>query len=275
MNKYMIAILLLALFGLAVWVYRYGFDEGLTYRNYDLKDPRIVDPVRIVFLSDLHSNQYGDQQADLMGMVDEAQPDLVILGGDIIDEKMPQGPAQDFLSQIASRYPVFFATGNHEYYEGRGPAMKALVRSYGIPVLEGETRFFDKGQTHLVIAGIDDLIAGQKDAQWQAVSQELEANKGYYRILINHRPESFPLFGHGPIDLMLAGHAHGGQWRIPGLINGVYAPNQGLLPLYAGGYYRNTNDVEMIVSRGLETQKHHVPRIFNPPEVVVIDLKGE
>ena len=70
---------------------------------------------------------------------------------------------------------------------------------------------------------------------------------------------------------MLCGHAHGGQWRLPGLINGIYAPNQGFLPKYAGGQYQE-NDTTMIVSRGLARESTRIPRIFNRPELVIIDL---
>lgn len=264
-----------AILAIGLVISKLGLNNQLTYRQYTIHDQRISTPVRIIFLSDLHSNQYGEQQAQLMEMVDAAQADLIILGGDLLDETMPTGPVEDLLIQLVAKYPVYYATGNHEYYLGRAQAMKDLVANYGIPVLEGKTTYFEKGQTRLAIAGLDDLHSGQYQTQWQTVQDELSTNTTNYRILLNHRPEQFPLLEDGPVDLVLAGHAHGGQWRVPGLLNGLYAPGQGLLPTYVGGLYKSSWGSQMIVSRGLETQIHKVPRIFNPPEIVIIDLEGE
>lgn len=72
-------------------------------------------------------------------------------------------------------------------------------------------------------------------------------------------------------DLVLAGHAHGGQWRIPGVLNGLLAPDQGLLPAYAGGLYA-LEDTTLVVSRGLARESTRVPRLFNPPELVILDV---
>lgn len=96
-------------------------------------------------------------------------------------------------------------------------------------------------------------------------------DNGLYTILLAHRPEWIDLYGTYDFDLVLSGHAHGGQWRLPGLINGVFAPDQGMLPKYAGGKY-GVNGTTMIVSRGLARESTSVPRIFNRPELVVVDL---
>ena len=100
---------------------------------------------------------------------------------------------------------------------------------------------------------------------------ELSQNDNY-TILLSHRPELFELYTTYNFDLVLSGHAHGGQWRIPGILNGVYAPNQGLFPEYAGGEYQD-NGTTMVVSRGLARETTLAPRIFNRPELVIIDLK--
>ena len=91
-----------------------------------------------------------------------------------------------------------------------------------------------------------------------------------YSILVTHRPERVESYAASGFDLIVAGHAHGGQARLPGLINGVYAPNQGLFPNYAGGMYVLTAQTSMVVSRGL--CRNVIPRIFNPPELVIIDI---
>ena len=92
-----------------------------------------------------------------------------------------------------------------------------------------------------------------------------------FNILLIHRPENFEHYADLGFDLVLAGHAHGGQWRIPGLLNGLYCPGEGLFPKYAGGLYQ-IDGTTMIVSRGLAKESNFVPRIFNRPELVIIDI---
>ena len=94
-----------------------------------------------------------------------------------------------------------------------------------------------------------------------------------FTLLLAHRPEFFDVYTQYDFDLVLSGHAHGGQWRIPGLINGLFSPNQGWFPKYAGGRYGEDGTI-MIVSRGLANNVGAIPRIFNPPELVVVEIKG-
>ena len=94
-------------------------------------------------------------------------------------------------------------------------------------------------------------------------------------VLLTHRPERVEDYTGRGFDLVLAGHAHGGQWRLPGLINGLIAPNQGLFPRYAGGRYALDGDTTMIVSRGLARESTRIPRLFNRPELVVVDILPE
>lgn len=98
-----------------------------------------------------------------------------------------------------------------------------------------------------------------------------KADKLFFTLLLAHRPEYIDHYLDYNFDLILSGHAHGGQWRLPGIINGLYAPNQGLFPKYAGGQY-NINGTVFIVSRGLSRESTRIPRIFNRPELVIIDI---
>jgi len=103
-----------------------------------------------------------------------------------------------------------------------------------------------------------------------AATYEPELMKGY-KILLSHRPEHIHTYMNYDFDLILSGHSHGGQIRIPWLLNGLYCPNQGFLPKYAGGHYR-IDATDFIVSRGLSFRKT-LPRVMNPPEVVVITIE--
>ena len=108
--------------------------------------------------------------------------------------------------------------------------------------------------------------------QLNKISEKLDKNS--YKILLTHRPEKFEEYTQYDFDLILSGHAHGGQWRIPGILNGLYAPNQGLFPKYAGGYYE-IDDKKMIVSRGLARESTLIPRFYNRPELVIIKLQNK
>ena len=149
--------------------------------------------------------------------------------------------------------------------------MKARIAESGVTVLEGEgqTVVFHGQPIH--ICDIDDPAVGTDVWQAQLASAARGAAGEGFSILLTHRPERTSAYEGQGFDLILAGHAHGGQWRIPFLLNGLLAPNQGFFPAFAGGRYE-LGETTLIVSRGLARESTRVPRIFNPPEVVVIDL---
>jgi predicted MPP superfamily phosphohydrolase len=115
-----------------------------------------------------------------------------------------------------------------------------------------------------------------KKEKLDVFGRQLEAVKaqttGHFTVLLSHRPEEFDRYVACGFDLVLCGHAHGGQWRIPGVLNGLFAPDQGIFPRYAGGRY-DRDGTTMIVSRGLARESTLVPRIFNPPELVIVTIK--
>ena len=136
-----------------------------------------------------------------------------------------------------------------------------------------------KGTPLLIFASLDDPyieLIDDDDRSWEQMMHDafdgLDDVPGY-RILLAHRPERFRTYQRFGFDLVLSGHSHGGQVRIPFILNGLYAPDQGWFPKYAGGVYRHGN-MTHVVSRGL-SYNEKLPRIFNPPEVVVIDIYGD
>ncbi|MGX8705934.1 MAG: metallophosphoesterase, partial [bacterium] len=121
------------------------------------------------------------------------------------------------------------------------------------------------------LCGVDDPRAWSNDAAiYAARLRELPAAESY-AVLLAHRPEYAELYAECGFDLVLSGHAHGGQWRVPGLLNGLFAPNQGLFPKYTGGVYQ-IDDTTMVVSRGLARESTRVPRFYNRPELVIVEL---
>jgi len=193
------------------------------------------------------------------------------MSGDIADDVLPDEKAKELLSGIAYKYPCYYVTGNHEFWSGRVNEQKEMFRSYGINVLEGTCDTVSLNGQDILVCGIDDPDGGRKnfDAQLNNVAQFIEKDK--YTILLSHRPELIELYATHPFDMVLSGHAHGGQWRIPLILpNGLLAPNQGLFPKYTRGIHE-LNNTKMLVSRGLARESTPIiPRFFNPPELVVI-----
>ena len=175
---------------------------------------------------------------------------------------------------MAALYPCYYVSGNHEVYTHLIDAIKEKLVSYGIRVLEGENETVNVGEETIIIGGVDDPIESldKYGRLWE--DQLTDCGKAldgeHFSILLSHRPELISYYEETPFDLVLAGHAHGGQVIVPLLINGLYAPHQGFLPKYAGGEYVMANGGKMIVSRGLS--KLVRPRVFNRPELVLVTL---
>ena len=258
-------------------------DSRLKTVHYTIQSDKLSAPVRIALLTDLHSCQYGENQKNLVEAVQKQKPDIVLLGGDIFDDEMSYDNAKITIRQLAEEYPCYYVTGNHEYWGYDVGTILDIVKDCGVNILAGECDTITiNGQT-VSICGVDDpdvarYVSGgvptMKQLEYsEKAAQEAEQAIGeeIFTILLSHRPELYETYQNFEFDLVLSGHAHGGQWRIPGVLNGLYVPDQGLFPEYAGGRY-DTDDTTMIVSRGLARETTQVPRIFNRPEVVIVDV---
>ncbi|GMO63250.1 MAG: metallophosphoesterase [Treponemataceae bacterium] len=239
--------------------------------------------IRIVLITDLHSTIFGENQSTLVGKVLEQEPDLVLLAGDIYDDKTPHDGTRLLLSGLQpfaaqNAFQIFYVPGNHEYATREHQALFAELQTFGVTVLQDSFVERTVNGRRLVIAGIDDPIRKKlvdkmydQDALAKKVFSPLAEKTDSYKILIAHRPEKVKLYRQLPFDLIVSGHAHGGQVIIPHILNGLYAPHQGFFPKYAGGLYKHSETLTHIVSRGLCVNR--VPRIGNPPELVVITLR--
>lgn len=246
-----------------------AFSCKLNVVNYTLQTEKFNKPVRIVMLSDLHGTVYGENQIDLINAVKKQNPDIIIFAGDILVEDMPHlGPIM-LLEGIADICPCYACAGNHELRTDDKTACKKIFRDYGVSVVESENHTVTiNGQT-MDICGLEDLFAGDDEFQRQiGVLKNFKSD--HYSILISHHAEFVGLYKEMDFDLIFSGHAHGGQWRIPYFLNGVFAPGQGFFPKYAGGLYTHNNTTQ-IVGRGL-VKFYVIPRIFNRPELVVLDI---
>jgi predicted MPP superfamily phosphohydrolase len=139
----------------------------------------------------------------------------------------------------------------------------------GVNVLQGDCRSIGVNGNTITFCGVDDPDSDVYESHLKRVCDQI-TEEGFH-VLLAHRPERIEEYLECPFDLILSGHAHGGQWRLPGIINGLYAPHQGLFPKYAGGRY-DFEDAVFVVSRGLARESTKIPRMFNRPELVVTHL---
>lgn len=251
-------------------------DMRLKTVHYQVTTEKVNQTIRIALVTDLHSDFYGKNQKNLIRAIEKENPDVVLLGGDIFDDKKSYENSKMAIRQFAEKYPCYYVTGNHEYWGNDVDTILNIVEECGIQRLSGECEQLEiKGET-IGICGVDDpdVLYYTEDGiaiEEQLSQAETAANLENFTVLLSHRPELTELYNTYQFDLVLSGHAHGGQWRIPGILNGLYAPHQGLFPECAGGRYEFDTQT-FIVSRGLARESTLVPRIFNRPELVIVDV---
>nr|WP_240544535.1 metallophosphoesterase [Exiguobacterium algae] len=257
--------------------------NGLTVRTYEVTSDKLRSDqsLRIILLSDLHSASYGYKQSILINNIKAQQPDLIALPGDLIDRFRSPDAAFDLIEGLKGIAPMYFVTGNHEIDDSDDFIRHDVVnvfRSSGVTVLENEWEEITINDIPLVIGGLEDPLRIYTEniyADWEAsaVSDLGDVDsEDTLNILLSHRAELIDTYAALPFDLVLSGHAHGGQFRIPYLLNGLFAPDQGFFPKYAGGLYEHETFTH-IIGRGFD-YSFSIPRIYNPPEIVVIDVHG-
>ncbi len=261
-----------------------GLDNGLRVRYYQINSQKLVtgSQLRIVLLGDLHNTLYGQGQQQLIEAIRAQDPDLIVITGDMCGWGGGTDNAQILLEALAPLAPVYAVNGNHEYECGRSDEIESIYGQLGIPVLHNQWETFSADGNEIIVAGLNDPAAsfyGGEAPPLDALVQTfpLVPQSDRFTLLLSHHPEFDEVYAACGFDLALSGHAHGGQVRIPGLLNGLYAPGQGFFPQRAGGLYETTRAdgslFYQVVSRGLSVHKA-APRIYNPPEICVVTVTG-
>lgn len=249
-----------------------ALDERLILRTYTVASPKLTAEVRLAVVTDFHSSDNAD---DVAAMVASCAPDAVLLVGDLFDDDTQNRPTERTLSlmrQLSAQYPCYYVSGNHEAWTGEMDALYQQTEDAGVTVLRMSSGVLTVRGQRIALCGIPDpyemVFSGAPDTEEQLRQAMENVDSADFTVLLAHRPELLAKYAQFPLDLVVAGHAHGGQVRIPGLLNGLYAPNQGWFPKLAGGAYTQ-DGTTMIVSRGLAVRTR-LPRIFNRPEVVLV-----
>lgn len=249
-----------------------ALNERLILRTYTVVSPKLTAEVRLAVVTDFHSSDNAD---DVVAMVASCAPDAVLMVGDMFDDDTQNRPTERTLSlmrQLSAQYPCYYVSGNHEAWTGEMDALYQQTEEAGVTVLRMSSGVLTVRGQRIALCGIPDpyemVFSGAPDTEEQLRQALEDVDSADFTVLLAHRPELLAKYAQFPLDLVVSGHAHGGQVRIPGVLNGLYAPNQGWFPKLAGGAYTQ-DGTTLIVSRGLAVRTR-LPRIFNRPEVVLV-----
>lgn len=241
------------------------------------KLPEAFDGYRIAHVSDLHNCSFGIENDKLINLLKDAKPDIIAITGDMLDTRRPGLENNlSFAKKAVSIAPCYFVPGNHEAKSNEYNDLKTGLLDAGITILEDDTLEITLSDQKINLIGICDPLIKTLTLQGDSKTitdkrlDSLSGDGSKYTVLLSHRPELFDIYVRHGMDLVLSGHAHGGQFRIP-FVGGLFAPNQGLFPKYDSGLYTDQN-TNMVVSRGIG--RSIIPfRINNRPEIILIELK--
>ena len=223
--------------------------------------PPALDGYKIAHVSDLHNSFLWKQTVSLLR---QARPDMICITGDMVDSRRTDvDKALAFAAEAVQIAPCYYIAGNHELRIAQAEYKKLLdgLQALGVHVLRNTTETIEAGDARIAVTGAfwgSSLYLSQWDPDAD------------FRLLLAHAPEEFSSYASGGFDLVLTGHAHGGQFRLP-FIGGLVAPNQGFFPEYDAGLF-SEGSTTMIVSRGVGNSIIPI-RINNRPEIVTVTLQ--
>lgn len=275
MRKLLLAVIIVAITGLAI--YKGNSTVGTSYYEVGSKRlPASFDGYKIVQLSDLHDSLLGENHSDVVDEIKVISPQAIFITGDFIDSnRYDLEQSLVLIKEIRDIAPIYYVTGNHEISTNDTAHIKEALREFGVQVLKDEVNLLTskEGET-IAIGGVDDPLASRLSddvAIQQSINQAFDdVAEDVFKVLLSHRPEQFKVYADNEIDLTFSGHAHGGQFRIPGF-GGILSPGQGLFPKLTSGIHEKGGS-QLVISRGLGNSIMPV-RLFNKPEIVSVTLR--
>ena len=276
-KKTVLIVSVLVILCIGIWTL-WG-NTALEVNEYEIVSDRIpqgFDGFRVAQVSDQHNAEFGEGNSKLISLLSQANPDIIVLTGDLIDSRRTDIEiALDFVRQAVQIAPVYYVSGNHEARVYEYEDLKMGLAEGGVIVLEDQKVQITREGESITLMGIDDpsfqedyLFGDSESVARQAIT-DMKNESDRYTILLSHRPELFDLYVDTGMDLVLSGHAHGGQFRLP-FIGGLVAPNQGFFPKYDAGLF-SVGSTNMIVSRGVGNSIIPI-RVNNRPEIIVATL---
>lgn len=258
-------------------IFLYYENNKIDISNYKITSNKIKnEDLKILHLSDLHCKSFGKNQKYLIKKIKNINPDIIVFTGDLLNRKSPKEKYINsfiLLKELSKTFPIYFTTGNHEYKSHSLDETKKNLSSFGVHVLINNYEKISIKDTEILIFGLDDVT--NSNESFNKVINTLEnikdvLNNSQLNILLSHRPNFFKNQSNYNFDLIFSGHAHGGQFRIPFIHQGILMPDQGFFPKLTEGMHKNKNST-LIISRGLGNSGFPF-RLFNHPEIVVLTL---
>lgn len=255
-----------------------GLDTRLEVTHYAVRShkiPKAFDGYKIVQVSDMHCEHI----AGLLNEISSENPNIIVSTGDMVNDYGEITPAIRFTQSLAQIAPLYLITGNHDVWRNDYKELIEKSKQVGGIFLNDETVILEKDGSQIALTGISDPYSRTTSQIKDRLKKLLDSLTLFdgFNILLFHRANLLDFFKDKGYDLILSGHMHGGQIRLPGL-GGLFSPRTSigtdkrlLFPHYFGGVY-NEGNTKMIVSRGLGNPMI-IPRIFNRPELVVITLE--
>ena len=260
----MVIFLLIIFFALFLWSLWGNSALMLTeYPVTSTKIPFSFHGFRIAHISDLHNAEFGKDNEKLLELLTQTQPDLIAITGDLVDSRRTDfAIATVFVREAVKIAPVYYVPGNHEARIADYADLKAVLLAEGVTVLENSSIPFELGADSITLTGFMDPAFGIPMP---------DLGDENYQVAFSHRPELLDVYAAQGLNLVLTGHAHGGQIRLP-FIGGLIAPHQGFFPEYNSGiHFRGAT--AMVISRGLGNSLFPL-RFHNRPELILITLES-
>lgn len=280
-KKKIVRIVVIAFF-LALVIWTVWGNTALELNWYTVSSDRVPDAFdgyRIAHVSDLHNTEMGKENEKLLTMLREAAPDMIAITGDLVDcRRTDIEVALQFTTAAMEIAPCYYVTGNHEARISEYDELKERLTKQGVIVLEDASVELELSGEKMVVIGVNDPafptddLYGDSESVMKKKLQALSGNIEEFTILLSHRPELFESYADSNIDLVLSGHAHGGQFRLP-FVGGLMVPNQGFFPEYDAGLFTE-GMTTMFVSRGIGNSAFPF-RFNNRPEVILVELERE
>lgn len=250
----------------------YRSNNCLKVSTHNIDSEKVSSCVRVGVISDLHGKVFGEDNDVLFEKLKAQNPQIILVVGDMISSD--QTADEDinalsvFLNTLCDIAPVYYSVGNHERFNPRYENIYEVIDSSEAVLLSDE-------YTDLNVAGINIRLGGITYYRfWDEESEaflETFCNTESFKLLMCHHPEFYQWgIKNYDIDLTVSGHTHGGMVKLP-ILGPLYAPEQGWFPEFGAGLYNEENG-SIAVTTGLASSPSYLPRVFNRPEIMIIDL---
>ncbi|HBI93582.1 MAG TPA: hypothetical protein DDY58_14815 [Terrisporobacter glycolicus] len=280
-------ILVMTIYLICVYEVHMSYKKTTT-NNYSITTNQINNSVNLVIISDLHDNQLGENNKDLIDQINSLSPDIIFVVGDVVNSDSKDSKiVTNLMKQLCENHKVFYSLGNTDmdYMKTGTSNLVKELDDVGVTVLDNGYKDIDLNGNKIRIGGMYAYAFGlngnndvDKNTMEEGVFDFLNdfQDTDNYKIMMAHRPDSF-IFGNASdkwnIDLVVSGHNHGGQVVLP-FVGGLYGGDQGWFPKYDKGLF-DLNKIKILITSGLGSGKQKLPRFNNPPEVVNLEISNE